>query len=544
MDTREHESIPRRSAPARVFALALFLATWRGDVPLLAQDQQPPAAPPRIQRMELAQEVQAVFAWAAADKGKHELVVQQDSTLVFFSTDTNGETKGRMAKVRAVQLPEETLLYGFCEVAGKARGKLLTVSPSEVISWDFVHVCDDMGGELEFMRHRVWALDSPFSAGRAGLDTHALKWPLFAQMQKDEAGPATVVPARSGWTILRESDKESFVPSASINLAPSASQSVEWGLHGRISCRTTLPSPFPGDFDGDGRTDVAFVVGARLLVFLQAKDGNFPEQPANVVELRPLAGLADGTNDAQKAGWILGAAVRPLIHDLNSDGRSDVLLEFPYDGSVAIHLAQVDGKFADSPDRVLRVDGWIAKAWLQFAPKCPPTEKSAGAAAPSLLLAICPKLGLWAGVQAAASKQVPVRLESRAFDEKGIPLDSPSWQRAIQAPIEMSVVGWSKVVEFGAMIAINADLIGDAFPDLLLKADKDELLVFQGQHEGAYSQEPVRTIPVPELKGFIVKGGIEPVVADFDGNGRDDVAFLGSNVQTRKSSLFVLFGER
>jgi hypothetical protein len=98
-------------------------------------------------------------------------------------------------------------------------------------------------------------------------------------------------------------------------------------------------------------------------------------------------------------------------------------------------------------------------------------------------------------------------------------------------------------VEFGAIIVVKADMTGDGFPDLLLKADRDEMCVFQGRGNGAYTEEPVKTLAVPQLKGFFVTGGIEPLVGDFTGDGRAELAFVASNSEARKCCLFVVFGE-
>src|SRR5262249_14716579 len=102
--------------------------------------------------------------------------------------------------------------------------------------------------------------------------------------------------------------------------------------------------PFPGDFNGDGRNDLAFrvrgvadEVAMALVVLLGEEDGTFRDP------LR-FAFTTSITSTSLAAG------------DLNHDGRLDVVTSLVNPDKAAIFLGRGDGTFQDGPPSATGTD--------------------------------------------------------------------------------------------------------------------------------------------------------------------------------------------
>jgi hypothetical protein len=103
------------------------------------------------------------------------------------------------------------------------------------------------------------------------------------------------------------------------------------GQPGTDWCSWPSARPIPGDFNGDGLTDIAFSgdgVGG-LGVYLAAGDGSFI----------PLFLPQPGTD------WISWPGARPLSGDFNGDGLSDIAVSAYGLGGIALYLSNGDGTF-------------------------------------------------------------------------------------------------------------------------------------------------------------------------------------------------------
>ncbi|MDQ7779957.1 MAG: VCBS repeat-containing protein [Planctomycetota bacterium] len=463
--------------------------------------------------------------------GKHEVVVQTGAELVAMSlADTSAGSKPKV--VGRTVLKPDVFLYDVVDLTGKGRCEILAVTSESAIVLPFI----SPGSAPEEGSAVLAKLESPPFTGTLSKGAVPIRSRLAADIDGDGI-PELILPHCDGWRIFRRDSDDKYTAGGVLSVRPASVMSVGWGLHGEIYCRSTLPTLFDGDFNGDRRRDFAAISAGQLLVFAQGAGGSFASEPSQEIALSPLKSTAD----AEKAGWIFGPAAAPFVSDLTGDGLDDIVIVFPYDGSVAVHIGREDATFNATPDHLLRVDGWIARAWLH----CPARDTASAntAQVSTLLIGVSPKLGFWTGVQVAADKQVAVRLESHAIG-KGVAFSDVAWQRSILVGVEMSVVHWIKEIKLAAAVGVDADFDGDAISDLLVKSAADEFELFKGNGNGGYSEEPVRRLPTGALKGMVFSKENRPHIADLDGDGRAEAVLLATEPRKNRSALCVVrFGE-
>ncbi len=142
---------------------------------------------------------------------------------------------------------------------------------------------------------------------------------------------------------------------------------------------------FAGDFNGDGKMDIATTVNSSLRVFLGHGDGTFTQQPdtplpastsnylsiaggdlngdgaldlvvPNNTQAYVLLGNGDGTfRPATSVGSVTNA-LSAAVADLNGDGKLDVILNDSLNQAVAVLLGNGDGTF--QPQKEYSTNGY------------------------------------------------------------------------------------------------------------------------------------------------------------------------------------------
>lgn len=223
---------------------------------------------------------------------------------------------------------------------------------------------------------------------------------------------------------------------------------------------------------------------------------------------REVEAFYNGNDDIDQSNVVLREA--ELLRDINNDGLPDlVTLEtrssgvFDKTSTYRVHYAKSDGRgvsFDTQADTTLTSSGY------QFGFEVVPLDDTSNAiVSPSV------NIGLRSIIGALFSKSVTLRISIHAPDRDGIVPDTPNTE--VKAKIRFDF-GSGEVqtptVEF-------ADLNGDARNDLVLKSRGEELAWRQNLGDGRFaSRDSKLTLAAPA-------NGEHVGVADFDGDGRDDL---------------------
>ncbi|MBN2492415.1 MAG: VCBS repeat-containing protein [Planctomycetes bacterium] len=156
----------------------------------------------------------------------------------------------------------------------------------------------------------------------------------------------------SGYRVFSRARAEHYAPIASL---PVALREEYTARPGAIACyRSALALPTLADLDGDGRLDVMFLVGPRVLAYRQRESGGFHPRP--MVDA-PLAFLRDVPE-----GEV--ALDRLLVADLDGDGVADALYlrkvgRLGLFQSLRTRIEVFLGPFHDKvrPDQILNLPG-------------------------------------------------------------------------------------------------------------------------------------------------------------------------------------------
>ncbi|MFJ4848664.1 FG-GAP-like repeat-containing protein [Streptomyces sp. NPDC088733] len=246
---------------------------------------------------------------------------------------------------------------------------------------------------------------------------------------------------------------------------------------------------YSGDFDGDGRTDLA-ALGAEgwntLPVALAAGGGTF---------------RATRTSVGDFAGWASLPGVKPQVGDFDGDGRSDIALAGgPGWGSVPVAFSNGDGSFRITNGSVDSFAGWAQVPGAQVVPGDFDHDGRTD-------LALVGGNG-WGSVPVAFS-------------------NGDGTFRVTNAS-SVAFAGWASVP--GAKIEAG-DVDGDGRTDISLVPGPGTpwwytLPVAFSGGDGTFR---VTNTPSSDFAAWAQVAGVQPVGGDFNHDGRADVALVGGS---------------
>ncbi len=249
-----------------------------------------------------------------------------------------------------------------------------------------------------------------------------------------------------------------------------------------------------GDFNGDGHNDVLFAYGSQLEIAYGDGKGNFPT-------IKTFPSLPVSANN--ELGILQGVAT-----DVNGDGRPDILLGYRNSttGNYAVRLYLNNGtSFTDKGD-----------VYTYTVP--------AGAT----------------GVELDSTP--PLQLTLGDFDADG---HADLSFRVIYAPASNPVqTSNNLVVLYGSgtgtftpktvysnretdLTYAAADVNDDTFTDLTATDVDQSIHIFYGSASRTFKETiiPAKSITNPPYRGY---SGYPPLIADFDGNGYKDIAYIAA----------------
>ena len=242
-----------------------------------------------------------------------------------------------------------------------------------------------------------------------------------------------------------------------------------------------------GDFDGDGRDDIAL---------LRQEDG------WNSMPVAFAVGVGNWTvtngGIGRFAEWATRSDVRPLIGDFNDDGRDDVaLLRTGGDWTtLPVAFATGDGNWSISNRSVGPFAGWARQDDVR------------------------PLVG---DVDGDGRDDIALVRQSGDWSTLPVAFAAGSGDWSITNGVAGVFAGWARS---GFVRPLIGDFDGDGRDDIALLRQEsgwDTLPVASAAGRGEWA---VTNRPAGPFAGWATRSGVKPLTGDFDGDGRDDIALL------------------
>ena len=243
-----------------------------------------------------------------------------------------------------------------------------------------------------------------------------------------------------------------------------------------------------GDFNGDGKVDVALLGGpgwGSIPVAHSRGDGRWSVTNCPVPSMN---------------SWIDAAGARPLVADFDGDGRDDIALTGGNGwGSIPVAFAEGEGCFRVSDAAVTNFPSWAATANVQAVVGDFDGDGKAD-------LAAIGNAG-WGSLPTAFS-------------------NGDGTFRVTNVALGGSFNQWSSG---SGVYVLAGDFNGDGKDDVALIGGSGwgSMPVAVSAGDGSYNS--IANCAVAHFNNWIDASGARPLVGDFNGDGRDDVALTGGH---------------
>lgn len=291
------------------------------------------------------------------------------------------------------------------------------------------------------------------------------------------------------------------------------------------------------DFNNDGATDlaVANAKGGRIAVFLREPRGGFPKKPSRV--------LRGGTGETHIGAWVLGAG------DVNADGKNDLILVDSLASSVSVFSGHGDGSFsAPTTLRTLALPSGVALGDFNGDRRVDLAVVSKGTSKVQIFLGNSEGQFNARGAFPVGSQPTSVVAEDFGSSSTE-PKRDGKLDLAVTATGEREIVvlfgdgsgGFSPPSGFaaaGPTAIVAADFNHDGIDDLVTINPQDNVIGInfgigfgtRGNFQGIALG--------PRLEGSVHPTGM--AAADFDGDGKPDLAIAVEAMTPERSGVFVL----
>ena len=286
-----------------------------------------------------------------------------------------------------------------------------------------------------------------------------------------------------------------------------------------VSSACALPAV--ADIDGDGRRDILFIQGDRLLYFLQGADGRFPDAPSEAMQVPVLREFA------RKDRLEISLA---QLADVNRDGRADLVVTKRYGnlgdfGSIEsvfyFFMARPPAAGAPHPRRYYALHEPDQQIRLQgFSTQDPEFGDANGDGHPDVLLSQVTTETWGKIIQLGVLREITVHYYLHLFDPRRGRFDpSAAWSRTVAIPTERMKdqnATWP-------LAYIRGDVDGDGRVDYVEISGRGELTAHAGRPMYGISGSDWGFSP-DDFFRFVLKGRPESVrVTDLNGDARMDV---------------------
>ncbi|MEK7449350.1 MAG: VCBS repeat-containing protein [Planctomycetota bacterium] len=502
--------------------------------------------------------------------GRLELIIQQQRKLDIYSLTADVSAAPKWQQVSDFNLPVDVCLMDLADITGDKIPELVTITPAGISYFSF--------NNKSFADRPVHLLDIrtiALGSRLGGTDT-----PLFNKFLTDldnDGDVDMVIPALSGQQadliIVRQTSPDPIGGPAPMLIGASPAifeviQKIPVETANMIRIEETLFEPlktsiaFPlinfADINGDKKVDLLMCQNDFISIRLQNDEGRF-ELNRDILSQKLDFSLGKRSKSEQSN---LAYQLGPLIKDINQDGGVDLVVSDEGEGLTAIFLNRGDFKsdqaapvlvpplagqggaetaaFFDSrkPEQIKRVKGWIINHQL--------TDLN-NDGFQDLILIQMHKVGVMGGLRLLLAQEVnweinvylarpliPLPDGHRGVGEAAkikIYPDNPDYSRTFSVPFTASVSASQFDFQTPCLLRFDGDFNNDGLKDLVVKdGPEDKIKIYFGNNNEIFNNEPAVSLPMSTPPDYLPvskdKPYGEPIVADLDRNGKDDIIVL------------------
>lgn len=333
---------------------------------------------------------------------------------------------------------------------------------------------------------------APVSTGQSFFDYPAAgtlpRWDLATDLGAGRLD--LLVPLRDGYQVLRNDPKAGLVPRGSLKIPSSERFGPQFEtkfLNRFLTYMASIPRLVPIDVDACGRKDLVAYRKKGLARFLQKADGSFPEAPDDE---KPLGVIEEAEKHGKKkkekdeSGKPAGEAfanVRVALFDLNKDGYADLVATKTVGEigvfetlrtQILISLGGKSGWNEARPDKILNEKGVATD---------PEFYDLDGDGLPDLVVSSI-RMDHFTNLKRAITKSITITYSIYLQTKEGFP-EEPDYTSDVEVDVD------ALETRNGAEhVLFDADLDGDKFHDMIVRAARDRLhVLWGGREEGWFS---------------------------------------------------------
>ena len=442
--------------------------------------------------------------------GKIDLVILAGRQLLVYP-GLGGGRMAREATLRAT-MPPGAVLYDLGDVDGDGALELATIDAAGVAMHDIT-----LGATpaLTAWKHRPILRQTVFRGGDAPKPRQV---PFLVDLRGEGVLDCIVPEAERMWVFVGDG-KGNFLSQHRVELERdegrvdvqrSWNRSSGQDPSAKFVAGVQLPRLIAGQAGGPpGQRDLFQLQGQRLSVYIRDASGKLPATPSREPFLIPDPPRESG----KKRRRILRLPV--MIGDVDSNGLSDLVVADSAGGTVALHL-QTEAGWPLKPSDLVKVPGWLVGAQL---------DDLNGDGSDDLILVRVDEIDIWGALQIMTSQKLPVEI-SVYLEDSGTFASRPSFVEAADIPIRIGGSSLDSIeIEAAFLPTATGDYDGDGVTDMVLLGTRGTLRIVgsaSGSQGGSWQQ--LGTLRVAGLEGFKTS---EVTAADLDGDGADDLIFLG-----------------
>lgn len=427
-----------------------------------------------------------------------DLLVQSGRNIrVFLFDKARGFSREPQQTLR---LEGPVFLWTLAALDGRKSPALFTAGARAIRAHPFEGRAFDPGG-VDLVVHPSLFEDVPSEAPPLFLD-------FAPDLDRDGRSEALLF-QKDRIFVMRRHPGGEFRCIQKLPLPVDAATVIQGGAAGHVIETLTLPLLAFGDFNGDGRADIAYYRDESLGIFRQGAGGAF--SPAEKFDL--------AAEKHKRRGRFIRFEIPPRIGDVNGDGFLDVVLPYPSKGRVHVYYGREGRTDFTAADDVIKIaDGWSTGTYL---------EDLDGDGRPDLVAGIVRKFGISEGIQIFLSGRVDLELHIHPMQAGGRFSKDPVQELRFSIPFTFQVTRESGAFDLSFRPNFKGDFNRDGRRDLLVAADDRTLKIYPGVPGRLIGDQPSGSIATHPPEGIAYT---ETYVADFNRDGVSDLVL--KHVQT------------